>query len=292
VTTTENGSSVPRRQLGRKLKELREGAELTAVDSARALEWSKQRLWRYEGGQVSVHPNDVDIMCRLYGADPETTEGLKALARETKAKGWWHDYSEIHEWFQLFLGMESASSRLRQYEAEIIPGLLQTPQYAKAVISLGPDELSLEAVEERVAIRIQRQRILTRRKPTAPRLEVILSETALVRGFSPEIMTDQLSRLITVSELPNVSVRVIPFTAGPHTAYQGPFVILEFPRESPTRDPEPKTVYEESPTGSLYLDKPNEVETYSSIWADLDRVALDQAESRRLIEQKVKEWSR
>ena len=257
-----------------------------------ALEWSRQRLWRYETGQVAIHPNDVSAMCALYGADADLIEGLRELARQGKSKGWWHAYSDIPEWFELFLGMESAASRLRQYEAEIIPGLLQSQAYAKAIISLGPAELPAELIEEHVAVRIQRQRLLTRRKPTAPKLEVILSETALVRGFNPEIMTDQLSRLIALSELPNISIRAIPFRAGPHTAYQGPFVILDFPRESLARDPEPVTVYEESPAGSLYLDKPPEVETYSSIWRDLDRVALDEIESRRLVEQKVKEWSR
>jgi hypothetical protein len=291
MTHADNGSSVPRRQLGRKLKALRESVPLTMAEAWTALEWSRQRLWRYETGQVAIHPNDVAAMGALYGADAELIEGLKELARQGKAKGWWHAYSDIPEWFELFLGMESASSRLRQYEAEIIPGLLQSPRYAEAIISLGPAEISREAVEERVAIRMQRQRILTRRKPAAPRLDAILSESALVRGFGPEVMIDQLGRLAALSELPNASVRVIPFSAGPHTAYQGPFVILDFSQESPSRAPEPSTVYQESPTGSLYLDKMTEVETYSSIWNHLDRVALDEIESRRLIERKVKEWS-
>lgn len=180
---------------------------------------------------------------------------------------------------------------MRRYEAEVIPGLLQSPMYAKSIISLGPAELSPEEVEERVAIRMQRQRILTRQKPTAPHLDVILSESTLIRGFTPEIMTDQLTRLVATSELPNVSIRVIPFSAGAHTAYQGPFVILDFPKESPARDAEPTTIYQESPTGSLYLDKPSEVETYSSMWADLDRLAFDEAASRALITQRVGEWS-
>ncbi|BEL06077.1 helix-turn-helix transcriptional regulator [Actinoplanes sichuanensis] len=292
MTTTENGSSVPRRQLGRKMKELRESAGLSITEAFTALEWSRQRLWRYETGQVAVHPNDVAVMGQLYGTDPQTIEGLKELARQSKAKGWWHAYSDIPEWFELFLGMEAAASRAREFAAEIIPGLLQSPQYAKEIISRGPIRLTPEAIDERVSIRMQRQRILTRPRPAAPRRETILSEAALVRGFGPELMVDQLARVVAVTELPNVSVRVIPFGAGVHSAFQGPFVILDFPRESPVRDPEPTTVYEESPTGSLYLDKPSEVDTYSFIWADLSRVALDEFESRRLIEQKMKEWSR
>ena len=283
---------MPRRQLGRRLRELRESVPLTVMEAWAALEWSRQRLWRYETGQVPIHPNDVAAMCQVYGADPETVEGLKELARQSKAKGWWHAYSDIPGWFGLFLGMESAASRLRKYEGEIIPGLLQSPSYARAIINLGPAKLSPEVVEERVSIRMQRQRLLTRRKPAAPNLDVVLSESVLVRGFGPEIMVDQLSRLVAVSELPHVSVRVAPFSAGMHTANRGPFAIIDFPRESPARDPEPTTIYEDSQTGALYLEKPQEVEIYSSIWADLGRVALDEIESRRLIEQKVKEWSR
>ncbi|MGK5682508.1 helix-turn-helix domain-containing protein [Actinoplanes sp. URMC 104] len=293
MSTDNSGSTVPRRQLGRALRQLREAVPLTVVEAVAALEWSKPRLWRYETGQVPIHPNDVDVMCRAYGADTNVTEALKELARQSKAKGWWHAYSDIPEWFQLFLGMESAASRLRQYEAEVIPGLLQSPGYARAIISRGPIKgLPPDAVERRTEMRMQRQRILTRREPKAPELDVILSESALLRGFGPEVMTDQLSCLLAFSERPNVSIRVIPFSVGPHTAYQGPFVILDFPRESSARDPEPTTIYQELPTGSLYLDKAEEVETYSAIWDDLSTVALDLPASRAAIEEKIKEWSR
>ncbi|WP_436519585.1 helix-turn-helix domain-containing protein [Actinoplanes sp. HUAS TT8] len=292
MTSTETGSTVPRRQLGRKLRELREQVPLTMPEAIKALEWSKPRLWRYETGQVPIHPNDVEAMCRLYGASADLTEGLKALARETKSKGWWHAYSEIPEWFQLFLGMESSTSRLRKYEVELIPGILQSPMYVKAIMSLGPNrEMSPEAIEERVSMRIQRQRILTRREPAAPRLEVIVTEYAMIRGFGAKVMIDQLRRLLTFAELPNVSIRAVPLRSGQHTAYQGSFVIMDFPRQSPVRDPEPTTIYQEMPTGGLYLDKPDEVEMYSTIWKDLCSVSLDQGATKVLIEQKVKEWS-
>jgi transcriptional regulator with XRE-family HTH domain len=287
------GSTVPRRQLGRKLRDLRESARLTVAQVISALEWSKPRLWRYETGQVPIHPNDVEAMCRLYGASAELTEALKSLARETKAKGWWHAYSEIPEWFELFLGMEAAASRLRQYEAEVIPGLVQCPSYAQAIISRGiTSDPSPELIESRTAVRLQRQMILTRRQPPAPQLEIVLSEAALLRSFTPGIMVDQLTCLLTFAERPNVSIRVAPLAAGPHRAFHGSFVILDFPQETPARDPEPTTVYSEHPTGALYLDNPKEIESYARIWSDLDTVALDQAGSSRLIQQRVKEWSR
>lgn len=291
VTTDHIGSTVPRRQLGRRLRELREGARLTVVQVIAALEWSKPRLWRYETGQVPIHPNDVEAMCRLYGADLQLTEALKTLARETKSKGWWHAYAEIPEWFELFLGMEAAASRLRQYEAEVIPGLIQSASYARAVIGQGiVSDPPPDVVEKRMAVRLQRQQILTRRVPRAPDLEIFLSEAALLRGFAAEVMVDQLTCLLTLAERPNVSIRVAPFSAGPHRAFHGSFVILDFPQETPARGPEPTTIYSEHPTGALYLDKPSEVESYARIWADLDRVALDQSGSGQLIRQRLKEW--
>lgn len=294
VTADQSGSSVPRRQLGRKLRELREGAGLTVTQVITALEWSKPRLWRYETGQVPVHPNDVDLMCRLYGADAELIEALKALARETKAKGWWHDYFEIPEWFELFLGMEAAASHLRQYEAEVIPGLVQTPGYASAMIGMGfADETpSEEEVQNSVKLRMTRQRLLVRKSPRAPQLDIILSETSLHRGFGNEVMVDQLTYLLTLFERPNITIRVIPLTAGVHKASHGPFSILAFPRQTKIRDPEPTTVYREQPTGALYLDKPAEVATYEAIWSNLRTLALDQVGSSHLIKQRVKEWSR
>ncbi|MBU2667376.1 helix-turn-helix domain-containing protein [Actinoplanes bogorensis] len=279
--------------MGRKLRELREAVPLTVVQAIAALEWSKPRLWRYETGQVPIHPNDVDVMCRIYGADAELTESLKALSRETRSRGWWHAYSEIPEWFQLFLGMEAAAHRVRQYEAEIIPGLLQSLPYARAILGQSVTTPTGDQIEQQSRVRMQRQRILTRSAPRSPMLDVILSEAALLRGFDRVTMVDQLTALLTLAERPNVAIRIAPLSAGSHKAYAGPFVILDFPRESPARDPEPTTVYVELPTGALYLDKASEVAAYEAIWLDLaDRVALDEAESRRLIEQRVEEWSR
>jgi hypothetical protein len=138
-----------------------------------------------------MQPTDVEVMCRLYGADQVLTDALKALARETKAKGWWHAYqADLSEWFGLYLGLEAAASRLRHYEAEVIPGLVQSPQYMRAIIQKGlVSEHSPEIVEQRAAVRLQRQQILTRREPKAPELDIILSEAALLRGLDKPIMS-------------------------------------------------------------------------------------------------------
>jgi transcriptional regulator with XRE-family HTH domain len=294
AVSSENngGSTVPRRQLGRKLKELREAARLTVPQAIGALEWSKPRLWRYETGQVPIHPNDVDVMCRVYGADSDVTEVLKELARQSKAKGWWHSYGDVPEWFELYLGMEAAASRMRHYESEIIPGLLQSPTYARALVSQYMTEAPAdEMMEKRTAVRLRRQQILTRSAPAAPTYEVMLSEAALLRGFDSSTMVDQLTSLAAFTDRPNITIRVIPLSAGPTKAHCGPFVILDFPMESRVRGPEPTTIYQEQPVGALYLEKPSEVQTYSTIWVDLDRLALDQQASRALIVRRAKEWS-
>ncbi|GGN68961.1 transcriptional regulator [Actinoplanes lobatus] len=264
------------------------------TEAIAALEWSKPRLWRYETGQVPIHPNDVGVMCQLYGADTALTEALKELARQSKSRGWWQDYADIPEWFQLFLGMESAASRIRHFESEVIPGLVQSPAYARAIIVAAAlaGEPSPEVVDLRAAVRQKRQQILTRREPKAAHLEIILSEAALLRGFSSQVMVDQLSNLLALGERPNLSIRVMPLAAGLHKGFHGPFVILEFPRETSARDPEPTTIYQEHPTGSLYLDKPSEVGMYESIWNDLDKRAADQIDSRKLIGDIKERWSR
>ena len=293
MNQVSTGSTVPRRQLGRKLRELRESRQLTVREVVAALEWSKPRVWRYETGQAPMHPTDVEAMCRLYGADTPLMEALKALARETKSKGWWHSYGvDLPEWFELYIGLEAAASRLQQFESEVIPGLLQSPRYMRSIIGRGlRSQLTPDVVEQRAALRVQRQQILTRRDPKAPNLDVIISEAALLRGFGPDVMAEQFTTLVALAERPNVSIRVLPLSAGPHRGFHGPFVILEFPKETLVRDPEPTTVYHEGPTGALYLDKPSEAEIYAAIWNDLSSMSLDQAESKRLITAMAERWS-
>lgn len=288
------GSTVPRRQLGRQLRELREARQLTIQEVIDALDWSRPRIWRYETGQVPMQATDVEALCRLYQAGTEVTRALTTLARQSKADGWWQAYGHgTPEWFDLYVGMEAAASRLRVFEPTTIHGLLQSPGYMRSIIGMGLQEAHTpEVVEQRVSLRLQRQKILTRRSPAAPHLDVIFDISALLRGFTPEVMIDQLTRLATLANQPNIAIRVVPFEAGAHKGYLGPFAVLEFPRESLARDPEPTTVYQEGPTGALYLDKPEEVEVFEAIWANLADLALGQAESSRLIHAVTERWAR
>ncbi|MFG3577815.1 helix-turn-helix domain-containing protein [Micromonospora chersina] len=285
------GSTVPRRQLGRLLRQYRTEAGVTLDAAAEALEYSRQKIWRIECGLGAVRVLDVKAMCELYGVSAELTDAMKGLAAETKSKGWWHAYGDaVPSWFELYVGLESAAAHLREYGDNLIPGLLQTRAYALGLYQPG-SRLSVEERERAVEVRLQRQSLLTRRLPQAPRLETVLSEAVLrrtVRG--PGVMTGQLTRLLEVSELPNVSLRIVPFAAGPHPgSVAGSFVILDFPASKGGRAPEPSVVYSESLTGALYLDKPDELRAYENAWTGLDALALSEAESRDMIKRVIGE---
>ncbi|MGW0505678.1 helix-turn-helix domain-containing protein [Micromonospora sp. NPDC003241] len=286
------GSTVPRRQLGRLLRQYRNEAGVTLDAAAEALEYSRQKIWRLECGMGSVRILDVKAMCELYGVSPEMTDAMRGLAAETKSKGWWHAYGDaVPSWFELYVGLESAASRLRGYDESLIPGILQTKEYAHALIRLGR-MMSDEEREQAVEVRLQRQALLTRRLPAAPRLESVLSEAVLRRGVGgPAIMSGQLDHLLRLSDLPNVSVRVLPLAAGPQPgAVAGTFMILDFPATKGGRAaPEPSIVYSESLTGALYLDKPDELAAYERVWRGLDALALGEAESKDMIKRLIGE---
>ncbi|SBT44565.1 helix-turn-helix domain-containing protein [Micromonospora narathiwatensis] len=284
------GSTVPRRQLGRALRELRTEARMTLDGAAQALQCSRQKVWRIEAGLCAVRGFDVRGMCELYAATPELTGALVALAGETRAKGWWHSYGDtIPDWFELYVGLEAAAGRLREHADALIPGLLQTRGYATAVCQHRPD-LPDEERERLVEVRLQRQGLLLRRLPPPPRFDVMLSEAVLLRVVGgPATMAEQLRHLVEVSRLPHVSIRVVPLAAGPHVgAVAGAFVLLDF---LPTNrvEPEPSVVYSESLTGALYLDRKEEIAAYERVWVSLDSLALDRVQSRHLIRKILEE---
>jgi hypothetical protein len=285
------GSTVPRRQLGRYLRDLRNSQRLTVRAAAERLEWSEAKIWRIETGQVSLRSLDVEAMCRIYGATAELTQGLMGLAKETKAKGWWHAYGDvIPDWLDLYIGLEESASRISWYESGLVPGLLQTEGYARTVISADNPGVGDQEIDRRVHVRMARQSLLTR-VTAAPELAVALSE-AMIRCpvGGTEVMTSQLSRILDASELPNLSLRVLPFSSGLHPGLMsGPFVILNFPVNGDGRQTEPPIVYMDGYTGALYLDRQHEVQRYSSAFEAIWAASLDETASRDLINRATKE---
>ncbi|WP_211291691.1 helix-turn-helix domain-containing protein [Micromonospora wenchangensis] len=289
-----------RRQIGRKFESLRRAAGLTMEQAAEQLDRARATLHRIENGAEHVRYRQADVqqMLDLYGASTEDSELLLAMTAATREnKNWWHDYvgSGLPRWFQLYIGLESAASRIRQYESELVPGLLQTRAYAERVSRLpsgGIDTSDDETHQRAVQLRVERQALLTRFSP--PQLSVILNEAVLRRPVgSKEIMAEQLHQIVKAAELPNVTVRVMEFSAGLHAGMTaGGFSMLEFPRDATGREVEPPVTYIESATGAIYLDKPHETAVYGAIWADMTSRVLNESRSMSLIQRVAEEYSR
>ena len=291
MTEQTTGSTVPRRQLGRYLRDLRNAQRLTVRAAAERLEWSEAKIWRIETGQVGLRSLDVEAMCRIYGAAPDLTEALMGLAKETKAKGWWHSYGDvIPEGFDVYIGLEEAAASFSWYESELVPGLLQTEGYARAVIGADNPGVGDEEIDRRVHVRIARQALLTR-VTAPPELKIVLNEAIVRRPVGGvEVMVAQLRRLLDITELPNVALRVMPFSAGLHPGIMsGPFVILRFPLNGDGRQSEPPTVYVDGFTGDLYLDRMREIQRYDEAFGEIWAAALDEGASQDLVSQASEE---
>jgi transcriptional regulator with XRE-family HTH domain len=254
---TGPGSTVVRRQLGRRLRRLREEAGKSHDDVAGALVASRTKMWRIEQGRTSVKQGDILNLARLYQLSGPVTEELLSLATGTRDQGWWEDYgSSVPEWVGLYAGLEASSAQLLDYSPELIHGLLQTSDYARAVTRANPD-LSDAVVEQRVTFRLQRQSTLFDRRSPG-RLTCVLTAGAfeLVVG-SDAVMKAQITHLREIVNGDEVSVRVLSATNGVHTAMRGPFTIMDFD------DPEdPSLVYVESLVGSRYIERADHLAEY------------------------------
>ncbi len=274
------GSTMPRRQLGRHLRDLRNRARMTTRTAAQQLEWSEAKIWRIETGQTSLRSLDVEAMCKVYGAPAELIAPLTALARETKARGWWTAYGDvIAEGFEVYIGLEEAATRLSTYENEVVPGLLQTEAYTRALLLAARPEMPATEVDRRVQLRMARQALITR--ADAPLyLDAVISEAVLWRCVgSDAVSAGQLAHLRQMRDLPNVRIQVIPTDSGYHEGMEsGRFVMLEFPELRQGELPEPPVVYVEAFTGPVYLDKEIEIERYRKAFTSIKSVAVDARE--------------
>ncbi|SEG80621.1 Helix-turn-helix domain-containing protein [Thermomonospora echinospora] len=252
------GPTVLRLLLGGHLRELRERAGISAEDAGYAIRGSHSKISRLENGRVGFKQRDVADLLTLYGVtDDGDRESILSLARQANSPGWWHRYGDVlPSWFEAYLGLEEAASLIRVYEVHFVPGLLQTEEYARAVVALGHPEADEEEIERRVSLRMTRQQRLM--GPDAPAVWAVLDETALRRTVgTPQVMREQIRHLIELSALPNITLQVVPLTATGNGAAGGPFTILRF-AEPALSD----VVYLEHLTSALYLDKPSDVEAY------------------------------
>ncbi len=281
---TSSGSTLPRRQLGRELRKLREDAGLTVSDAAEAIGRSGPTLWRIEKGGSPMRPGDVAGMCHIYGAPKDLTEDLMALSKETASGGWWRNHTDSPRWLDTFIGLEQSADHIRAFSSEFIAGLLQTERYADATCRGARPAPSDAQRAGWVAVRLGRQRIITRRVPKPPQLDFVIGEAALLRPPKDRsAMWEQLRRLSEATELANVSIRILPLSEGVECAPDSLFHIIEFPPERNRRHQEPPIVYADSRAGGIYLDKHTQVSGYLETWHNILDHSLSQEDSLDLI---------
>ncbi|MBB5138620.1 transcriptional regulator with XRE-family HTH domain [Thermocatellispora tengchongensis] len=257
--------------LGTQLRRLRVAKGISREDAGHAIRGSHAKISRLELGRVSFKERDVADLLTLYGVlDPEERAPLLALARQANTPGWWHKYNDLlPAWFEVYVGLEEAATTIRSYEIQFVPGLLQTCDYARAVIMLAHGGAPDEELDRRTSLRMRRQDRLT--GPNPPTVWTVMDEAALRRPIGgPKVMRRQIERLIELTELPNVTVQVVPFARGGHAAAGGPFSILRFAEREL-----PDVVYMEQLESALYLDKREDTDKYVQV---MDRLCV-QAET-------------
>ncbi|GLZ10137.1 transcriptional regulator [Actinomadura sp. NBRC 104425] len=255
------GPTVLRMVVGARLRRLREARGMPADKAGYEIRGSASKISRMELGRVGFKERDVADLLTLYGvSDPAEREPLLELARMASVPGWWQRYHDIvPPWFEPYLGLEQGAGVIRCYEVQVVPALLQTRNYARAVLAHVHPEASAEEIDRRVELRRERQRILFRDEPA--RLWAVVDEAALRRPFGGrEVMRAQLRHLIDVCALRNVTVQVLPFGAGGHGAVGGPITLLRFEEADL-----PDMVYLEQLTNAHFPDRPGEVDHYTDV---------------------------
>jgi transcriptional regulator with XRE-family HTH domain len=271
--------------LGAQLRRLRERANISREDAGYHIRASGSKISRMELGRVSFKERDVVDLLEYYGVtDLQERNSLIQLTREANATPWWQKYQDaVPDWFGVYVGLEEAAQLIRMYEVQFVPGLLQTEEYARAVVMQGAPGLDPSEIERRVAVRMGRQKLLDRSSP--PRLWVIVDEAALRRPMGGrDVLAAQIERLMDLISEPNITLQVMPFRYGGHAAEGGAFTIMRFPEADL-----PDMVYMEYLTGALYLDKPDEVERYAAVMERLSVAGTSPERTREILAAVLKE---
>ncbi len=274
-------ATVLRMLLGTHLRRFREAAGITPEQASREIRGSRSKISRLETGRVGLKSRDVNDLLTLYGVtDGRLRSRFLALVEQSNTPDWWTKYSDIlPDWFETYLGLESAASTIRSFEIQFVHGLLQTEDYARAVTRLGRATASAAEIERRVGLVLSRQSLLTRPEP--PRIWSIMDEAVLRRPVGgPAVMHSQLKHLLEMAGLPHVTLQVVPFARGGHAGAGGSFSVLRFEE----RDL-PDLVYIEQLTGAIYLNQRADVERYLEVVDQLSGEALTPAGTRSFIDQ-------
>ncbi|MFJ4691967.1 helix-turn-helix domain-containing protein [Streptomyces sp. NPDC088766] len=274
-----------RRRLSIELKKLREQSALTCAQVGQALDWSGSKVNRMETGSGRVQPSDIDALCRFYGTGDEMREFLKSLARQAKVRGWWQVHgSGVPEWFNIYIGLEQDASTFRQYQCEVLPGLMQTHAYASELHRTGA-HMTTADIDRAVRVRMERQDMLSR--PDAPEAWFVVNEGALRNVIGDRaLMREQLERVLDAVRLPAVTLQVLPFDSGTYPT-TGSFTMLGFPAPE-----DPDIVYRDGITDAIYLEGEHHVREYTRAFDGLRAAALSPQRSTHLIESISKEFAR
>jgi len=266
---------VRRRELGALLRTLRTESGKTVEEVAESLLVSPSKISRLETGQRGASLRDIRDLSDLYDVDDVLREHLTELAQQGRGQAWWQPYALP---YATYVGLEAEARWISDYEPGVFPGLLQTPEYARAIHEAAIPRLSSAVIASRIEERHRRQAILTRAQPPPPQLGAIMDEAVLRRVVGgPAVMAAQLERVMQACEIPAVTVQVLPFDAGAHPALDSTFILLEF------GDPVPGVVYVEGLVGQLYLERPQDVERYQRVFEALRTISLSPQKSRDLI---------
>jgi transcriptional regulator with XRE-family HTH domain len=275
-TEVRGGPTVLRLLVGAQLRRLREESGITREAAAYAIRGSEAKMSRIEAGRVGFRRRDVADLLTMYGVTDESARAVVLhLAEQANEPGWWHRYNDtMPDWFSTFVGLEQAAAIIRCYEAQYVPGLLQTEAYANAVIDLG-QAVRVDQVTDRVELRMHRQKLLS--MPQPPDYWTVIDEAVLRRNLGGRnVMRDQLDHIIETSKRPNVTVQVVPFDRSDAAAVGGSFTLLRF-----TEADLPDIVYIEQINSALYLNRSVDVEIYLKI---VDRLAAGALTPRRSTE--------
>jgi transcriptional regulator with XRE-family HTH domain len=248
---------------------------VTIDQVASRLECSASKISRIETGQTGVTPRDVRDILAVYGVPDENIEGLVEIAREAREKGWWHVYSDVLT--SAFVGLEAAADEIRAYEAQAVPGLLQTDGYARALLEIARPGVSDAELDRRVRVRASRRSLLIANEPID--FWVVLDEAVLRRPVGgPQVMRQQLEHLVSMAVRPNVRLQILPFAAGPHPAMDGTFAMLRY-EDSASQN----CVFTANAVGGLILEKDDDLQRYAFIFDHLQSLALDPDDSIAMI---------
>jgi transcriptional regulator with XRE-family HTH domain len=275
----EQNPTLRGRRLAAELQRRREATGMSREEVARQLEWSTSTLFRIETGRNRPQPGNVRMLLELYGVTGPERDGLIQLTREARQPGWWHSFRDVlPNPYEVYIGLEAGAASIRNFEPIVVPGLLQTPDYARETFRNGPIELDPEEVERLLEVRLARQQILTR--DDRPRLWAVIDEAVIHRAVGgSEVMRGQLRHLADATRQGKTTVQVVPYRAGAHAGTTGPFVILDYAEAT-----DPAVVYVETLAGDIYLEERSDVDRYTLAFDRLVAAALHPDDSVQLIE--------